>query len=144
MSTFADLQRVQKWLVYRVGRLARVSRFCITEIHTEHLVCRTWDGVIKGTKDVLVARPWLLRCKGERALSTGTVTFVYTGTQARTATAAQIQEQQVIVPEYVVNDEITAISPIVRGTGLTLQDGTVVEWTDMNLDARAWAKKTGT
>ncbi|HOJ76396.1 MAG TPA: hypothetical protein PLL65_20955 [Phycisphaerae bacterium] len=100
-----------------------------------HLVCRTWNGTTEGTTDITVAKPYLLR---ESTTRTG-YTYNYTGDQARTSTKTSDSstEDQVIVPEFVLNDQIWAIS---TDTGVTVGT-TPVKYLDLNVDARAWAKK---
>lgn len=124
-----------------------VRRFVIRSILPEYLVCRPWDGVEEGASDVLVARPFRLRgTETTRTFANGTVTYDgydATGTE-RTATLPDAStEDQVIVPEYVVGDEIVGSRNIVGGTGVTrtFQGRTLpIDWLDLNIDARAWAE----
>lgn len=123
-----------------------VRRFKIKEILQDYMQCAQWDGVKEGPV-TYVAKPLLLRASATtRVFTAGTLTFsdaTSTGSQ-RVATLDATSETQVVVPEYVVDDEIIAIRNIRGKTGLTRMDAGVekdVEWLDMNTDARAWAKQ---
>ena len=106
---------------------------------SDHLVCRTWDGTTEGGGDVAIAKPHKLRNSVTSATIDGVaVTYTYGGTfVTRTATIATIDEDQVIVPRYLVNDLIFAVDSS-GGTAIT---GTLQNKIDLNVDGRAWAKK---
>ena len=119
--------------------LIQMGRFRIKSIQGEYLVCVEWNGATEGTVQINIDRPFLLRTSN---LAHNDATFVYTGNETRTASApAQTDETQVIVPAYVVDDEIIAVKGITRGTGAIGTGNTKVVWEDLNIDARAWAKE---
>ena len=123
-----------------------VRRFKVSAIKPDYLECNTWDGVNTGTATVYVARPPRLRASEEsRTFSGGTVTYsaVSATGATRTATVSGDDEPQVVVPEYVVGDEIFAVRNVTGKTGVVRTvngDEIPVDWLDMNVDGRAWAK----
>ncbi len=122
-----------------IAGLSTLGRFRIKFIEGDFLQCVTWNGVEEGTERINVARPVLLR---KITASHNSVTFVYTDNVTRTASASgQDDETQVIVPAYVVDDEIIAIKGITRGTGAIASGNKQIVWQDLNIDARAWAKQ---
>ena len=122
-----------------LAALAQTGRFRIKTIQGEYLVCVAWDGATEGTEQITVGRPYLLRTAN---LAHNGVTFVYTNDVTRTASkVGETDETQVIVPAYAVDDEITAIKGIERGTGVIGPGSSRVVWQDLNIDARAWAKE---
>jgi hypothetical protein len=65
------------------------------------------------------------------------ITYTPSGTQSRTAASTIGSETQVVVPRYLVNDEIYADEPqggvaVTSPAGITLMD--------CNRDGRAWAE----
>jgi len=126
----------RKTIAYRpIGKGGKVTRFRYKSMGPDYLICRTWDGKTEGTEDVKVAKPYLLRRSTKR---TG-YTYIYTTDYMRTSikTSDGSGELQVIVPAYLKNDEIWAAK---ADTGVTV-GGVDVTYIDLNLDARAWAKK---
>lgn len=116
-----------------------VHRFLIKNIQGDYLVCVRWDGVTEGTESISVSRPMLLRTS---TLSHNGVTFVYTDNVTRTASkTGETDETQVIVPAYVIGDQIFGTKNVFGGTGAISSDGSPIVWHDMNMDARAWAKQ---
>lgn len=72
-----------------------------------------------------------------------TVTYVYTDGNTRTASkSGETDETHVLTPRYVVADMIMVASPIQFGSGLMdiPTTGDAVEWIDLNIDGRQWAK----
>lgn len=124
-----------------------VRRFKISEIKPDYLLCVQWDGITEGAA-TYIAKPFLLRGSATtRTFSGGTLTFGSYTTDGgqREATLDAVSETQVIVPEYVVGDEIVAVRNVRGKTGVTREDADAeveVIWLDMNTDARAWAKKS--
>jgi hypothetical protein len=114
---------------------APVLRLRYKSMGQDHIVCREWDGANEGSIDVLVAKSWLLR--QSTSARTG-YTLAYTDPASRTSTktADGSTESQVVVPSFVLNDEIWAIS---ADTGVTV-GGEAVEFLDLNCDARLWMK----
>jgi len=118
---------------------ALFGRFRIKVIEGDSLLSVTWNGSTEGTEQISIARPILLRTI---TTSHNDVTFVYSDNVTRTASkSGEDDEIQVIVPAYVVDDEIIAIKGIVRGTGAFTSSSTTIVWQDLNIDARAWAKQ---
>ncbi|MEE8306555.1 MAG: hypothetical protein V3R81_04775 [Gammaproteobacteria bacterium] len=128
--------------------LTTIARFEIETIAGDYLICLPFDGLSTATETVdgvdvatrvNVARPELLRTSLD---SHNSVTFVYTDDTTRTASApAETDETQVIVPAYVVGDKIYAMNNIDGDTGVITDADSSVEWIDINVDARAWAKE---
>lgn len=121
-------------------------RFLVVEVRGDYLVCRRAGGdaaVETQDRSVYVAKPYLLRQTPFDGLSRGGISYAYTGTAARTATDEdENTENQVIVPSYVVGDEIVAARGITGGTGTFggADSDVALEWMDLNVDGRAWAK----
>lgn len=117
-----------------------IRRAEILTVGLGYLLCRDPDiGQGESARQrFYVAMPSLLR-----ATSHDEVTFVYTDGNTRTASKeGETDETHVLTPRYVVGDMIMAASPVAFGTGLSgiVDQNTEVEWVDLNLDARAWAK----
>ena len=130
-----------------VSNAPEIRRFKIAEIKPDYMQCTQWDGVKDGPV-TYVAKPFLLRASVKsRSFSGGIIAFsaVTSNGGQRLATLGAVAETQVIVPEYVVGDEIIAVRNVKGKTGVTRPEaGEVKEviWLDMNTDARAWAKKS--
>jgi hypothetical protein len=130
----------------------------------DFVVCNHYDGATEPDDDtpvVLVAKPPQLRktrYNNAEARSGETYTFADADLNAdpplpivRTATNEDDDtEDQVIIPNYEVGDVIYAIKSVIRGTGVvtippnvSAGDGNCqyIEWLDLNVDGRAWAKK---
>lgn len=128
------------------GTVPEVRRLVVAAIAPDYLTCYAFDGLTTGDAPLYVARPPRLRgSEAARTFAGGTVSYSgvnATGT-ARTATLPDDStESQVIVPEYVVGDELFAVRNLAGGTGVTRTAGGAshaVEWLDLNVDARAWA-----
>lgn len=120
-----------------------VQRFKITAIYDDYLVCNPFTDPLADVPDtsqsVPVARPEALRAS---LASENGLTFTYTDEQSRTADDGSTTEAQVVVPTYYVDAIIYAMKSITGGTGLRLDNAeqTIVEWIDMNISGRAWAK----
>lgn len=122
------------------GAAGLIQQFEVKSVEADYLTCRTVTSAGVGTVDVLVAKPYLLR---NAIVSRNGITYSYASTQERTATKSPDTETQVVVPVYVAGDRIFAARAVGGATGV--KDGTrPVRWLDMNIDARAWAKKQGT
>lgn len=138
------------------GKLTTIRRFEIEIIAGDYLTCIPFDGlatatvIINGveiTERINVARPPLLQTS---VASHNDVTFDYEDpdnageflTAQRVASAdGEEDETQVIVPAYVVGDKIYAMNNIDGDTGVITDSDSSVEWIDLNVDARAWAKQ---
>jgi hypothetical protein len=93
-----------------------------------------------------IAKPYLLRYTPFHEQTRNGIEYTYSSYTQRTADDGEDTETQVVVPSYVSGDLIYAVRGVVGGTTVTLS-GTPpppVEWLDLNVDSRAWAKKTGT
>ncbi len=116
-------------------------RFRVKSVAGDWLVCRTWNGEKEGDTDVLVAKSFLLRrSRWDGVLHNG-VTYTYTSDVERTATNGTATETQVVVPAYVVGDEVWATRNCLGGTGVWTPEEEQLVWLDDNRDGRAWAKK---
>ena len=112
---------------------AKIQKFIVTSDQGDYLLCEHFDG----TGSVAIAKPYLLR---RSITSRASITYTYASAAERTATSGATTETQVIVPSYVADDVIYAAMPITGDTDV-LVSGQPVDWIDLNLDARAWAKK---
>jgi hypothetical protein len=124
------------------GGGSQVKRFRLKEVKSEYLVCRTWDGTTEGDSDVNVAKSPKLRCTiTEEGLDGVVYEYAYTSNEERTSTDTDdnTTESQRIVPRFLVDDEIFAIS---CSTGVTDDDDAEIGLMDLNLDARAWAAQS--
>lgn len=119
-----------------------IARFLIEAIEGDYLEGILWDGFTaptSATPRIHVARPFLLRTS---LSSHGDVDFDYTDNVTRTASASgEDDETQVIVPSYEIDDQLIIMRGINGETGVITGAGSVAEWIDMNIDARAWAKE---
>lgn len=126
----------------------RIGRFKIKDVRQNHLVCREWDGSSEGKLDIKIAKPFLLRAELTTRVIGGTeFTYTFTGSEAQEKVAddGSDTETQVVVPRYEFGDEIYAVKGPNRGTGVAITVSGVstdVDWMDMNIDARAWAKQS--
>jgi hypothetical protein len=110
-------------------------RVIIQAIEGDYLECvqvgRTGPSPCTPGVDCLkVARPFMLRTS---LTSHAGVSFTYTNATTRVADAT---ETQVIIPAYVVGDEII-IGRVYEGTGVAAAQA----WIDLNVDGRMWAKE---
>ncbi len=141
--------------------LARLifRRFRIVAFKNDYLHCHTFipkagagdTDEEEGDVVVFVAKPYLLRqtpFDGESIVyPSKTISYTYANQGERTATSGGDEEDQVLIPEYFVDDEIIAIRNIIGSTGVIANDAgdsetTVTEWEDMNTAGRFWAKKS--
>lgn len=89
------------------------------------------------------AKPFLLRQTPFDGSNRGSVHYSYLNSFTRMATTATESEQQVLVPRYLRDDEVWCLNvgdaaPYIR------QAGSPIEWLDLNIDGREWAKVVGT
>lgn len=124
----------------RGGGSAGLKLHRFKSMGTDHLVCRTWDGTTEGSTDIKIAKPDKLRFS-ITAATIDTVALAYsdydTSAQTRSASDGTSSETQVITPRYLVNDLIWAMTC----TTLVTVTGTVLTLLDLNISARAWARK---
>ena len=115
----------------------KIARYRFKSMGTDHLVCRTWDGTTDGASDIFIAKSPKLRFSiTSETIDVLTITYssYNIGSQTRVATGT-ISENQAIVPRFLVNDIIYAVS---ASTGVTVSSSPV-SLIDLNLDARAWS-----
>lgn len=119
-----------------------VTQYRYKSMAGDYIVCKTWDGVDEGTDSVTIAKPYLLRRTPFDGETRNDITYAYTSDFERTATNVdEDEEEQVIVPSYVVDDLIYATGGIVGGTDVFDANDEAVTILDDNRDARAWARK---
>lgn len=118
----------------------RFKRFRVKEVLGDYLRCRPFNGNAEEAQDFLVAKPPLLQRTPFDGLERGGIGYVYTSNEERTATktADSNTETQIVIPGYMVDDILIAVTPIEGGTGVTV-NGKAVVW--MDTSARMWAKK---
>ena len=122
----------------------------------DYLLCRTWDGTKSGAERIPVARPYKLRKTPFDGETRDGISWVYVTSNKRTATRVSDQktETQVVTPVYRgfggdAADTIYAVTGLDGGTDV-VESGNEenptkpVVWLDLNVDARAWAKESGT
>lgn len=141
---------------------SQASRFLVKEVFDDYLRCRTFDGTTEGDTDIKVAKPPELRktpYHGKTIAYTqlgSSFSLSYSYTNAYTRTVTKVaggtgSETQVIVPAYIgaatgdyKGEQIYAITGVGNGTGVVLNPGTQneerVNWLDMNVGGRMWAK----
>lgn len=125
-----------------VGAAGLIQQFEVKSVEADYLTCRTVTSAGVGTVDVPVAKPYLLRnAIVSRTVSGAVITYTYTNTQERVATKTPDTETQVVVPRYEATDRIFAARAVGGATGVKDANKNPVRWLDLNLDARAWAKK---
>lgn len=127
----------------------------ITDIEKfkDALVCAVhWKENDREELTVSVAKPWLLRRVPFDGKTIDEIKYEYSENFARKLTRISTPpvdnpatEDQVIVPAYKVKDIIYVVSAVSQGI---LVDEDVdpkqpVLWLDLNVDGRAWAKKSG-
>jgi len=122
------------------GTLNRPQQFRVQSVGNDHITCHTWDGTTEGTVDVKVAKPYLLRRTPFDGETRDGITYTYSSAVEREADDGADTEDQVIVDSYIEDDIIYAIRRISGGTDVTVS--TVdLQWLDLNIDGRYWAKK---
>lgn len=120
----------------------------LMEVLADHLRCRPWDGETLGEIDFLVAKPWLLRRTPFDNGSRNGIAYVYHTHTTRTASRAAEEEDQIVIPRYVVGDVIYATHNPAGGTGVSVDEEVEgppqqipIVWLDDNRDSRAWAEQ---
>lgn len=119
----------------------KLSLYRFKVMDEDFIVCRTWDGTNEGDKDILIAKPTKLRFSIDTETIdgiVGTYTAYDTTTQTRHASfgSPAVEEDQVIVPRYLVDDEIYVMP---ARTLIVDDDGKDLGLIDINVDGRAWA-----
>lgn len=135
----------------RAGGGGKAHRFLLDGVYADHLVAWPWDGTeVTEPKQFAIAKPFLLQQTPHDGVSRNGYTAGDYNTNATTRTVVRDsdseEEDQILVPNYIIpvgdytGDEIWAVR---APTGLTYMDGEderAIEWLDINVDARAWAK----
>ena len=125
-----------------------ILQFKIISIAGNHLVCQAWDGTNLGITVINVARPPKLRRSVTSELLDGrAIVYDYTSDVTRVASwvgPPATFSNQVIVPRYLAGDIIYAVKPD-GGTGAQTfgnnpNPPVALEYVDLNVDGRAWAK----
>jgi hypothetical protein len=119
-------------------------RFKLKSVQADYLTCRTWDGTTEGSTDIYIAKPPKLRHVASESLVGTTWTYTYSAETGyedgkRSASDGTNTEKQVVIPVYVIGDEIFASTPD-NGTDVTVS-ATELTYLDLNVDGRAWARK---
>ena len=83
-----------------------------------------------------IAKPWLLRKTPFDGKTRNGFTYTYSGSQSRESNNGSTTENQELIPGYVINDIIYAIS---TPTDVKIEEE-FVTWVDLNVDGRMWAK----
>jgi hypothetical protein len=115
----------------------RVERFTLTGVAQEYIsATRISDGAA-----VNIAKPYKLRASNTSASIEGvTVTYTSQGPQARKAQTLVDSEIQIIIPRYLGGDIIYAVK-VEGNSGVTVPGGAAIEYIDLNVDGRAWARE---
>jgi hypothetical protein len=121
------------------GGGGQAQMYRLKSVDGDHLNCHTWDGVTEGVENVVIRKSFKLRNSITQATLDGVLTtYTYAAgvdslNRIRTASAQGSTEAQIVLPRWLVNDEIIAISvPVAGGVSILI---------DRNGDGRAWAKK---
>jgi hypothetical protein len=99
---------------------------------TDFIVCTTTGGA-----RVDVAKPYLLRRTPFDGQSRNGIAYTYGGLDERTAARQNIIEDQLIVPRYVIGDQIV----VLRGLDTGARVAPIITSLDLNVDGRQWARK---
>lgn len=115
----------------------------IIEILQDHYVVQEWDGDAVFGDEFNVAKPTKLRGSiTTETIDGDAITYDYTGYTTdyiqRLAEFDGAEEKQVVVPHWLAEDLIWALE--VTETGVQVSS-VEVTWLDLNIDARAWARK---
>jgi hypothetical protein len=125
---------------HRLQRGHGVVRMRFKSVQADHIVCRFWDGTTESDTDVLVARQPQLR---NSLTSEGPFTYTYTTFTEREADDGVDTETQVVVPEYIVDQEVRVW--LVSGNpGVTVAGAPDEDLIFEEATTRMWAKKAGT
>ena len=116
----------------------RHQQFAVVKVATDYVVCNRSSSISSEGGEVKVALPYLLRRTPFDGLSRNSISYTYASAIQRTAGGS---ETQLITPGYVAGDIIYGISGVSGGTGVSDEGELPVDWLDLNLDGRAWAKE---
>lgn len=133
------------------GKSIQLKMFKVDRLDTDVIICFTWNGIEKGTDEIKVALPFLLRqtpfdVTTRIGAARAGIEYEYSDNNKRLATNVDDEEEdQIIVDSYEVDDIIFAMKGIFGGTSLYHDDPTnekPVVWLDTNVDGRYWALDT--
>lgn len=129
-----------------VGTLI-IRQFQITGMDGDYFEAKAYDGTTQTGSAIKIAKPFQLRrtpFDGEY-ISGLQVSYSYSSDTTRTATHDDEDEEQLVIPKYLIDfSVIFAVKPVAGSTGVTWFDGegdVPIGWLDLNLDARAWARE---
>lgn len=134
------------WVMTPTGKAsAAIGQFQILDSvnQPDFITGYTWDGTTRGNTIIKIAKPYTLRKTPfhNRGTFAG-ISYNYTSNIQRIATRTSqsptTTETQVIVPGYRIFAVIYAAKGIVDFAGEGVPSG--VEWLDLNVDGRQWAK----
>lgn len=108
------------------------------------LKCRTWDGVVEGSTDVWILKPYKLRKINAQIVGGSTIVYTWDATylQRTASIGTSIVEVQTIIPRYIAPysgyaGDIIHAGKLKYPQIVNLQ---TIEYVDLNVDGRAWAK----
>lgn len=143
-ARIAQLERAITKLPVRVaqggGGSLQVKRFALwttTPVGADYIIVDDGSG-----NQLKIAKPYLLRQTPFDGNTLDGLTYSYTDGTERNVDDGTDNENQIIVPSYTIktNGVIYAAKGISGGTGVTVDDEDLT-WLDINVDARAWARK---
>ena len=114
----------------------------LVSIHGDYLICHPWDGATESDRELLVAKPYLLRRTPFDGETRNGIDYDYHTHVTRTATKGGETEDQIVIPRYVTGDILYATFNVAGGTSV-LDTETRVEWLDDNRDGRALSQEFG-
>ncbi len=119
-----------------------IYQLILVEEFGDYLECNTWDGTNQGTQSILIAKPPLIQASYLDGFNDGTYTYASTGVNTMTVTkiSDSTTEDWQITLDYVVGDFIYAVGGIRGGIDQVDADGNDLDFIDLNLDGRTWAK----
>lgn len=114
----------------------------IKTIQDDYLECKPFEnGAEDSSADTIyVARPFTLRRTPWDGQTVAGVSYSYTGSDARVASAAgEEDESQIIIPAYIADQSVIIIGYLQYPIQLSVQLPLATRYFDMNTDGRAWA-----
>jgi len=115
-----------------------IQQFAVRSVQDDYLICQAWDGGFLSGIDVQVAKPFLLKNSFFDGQTVDGVSYTYLDVNTREATDGTTTETQLVTPSYFLDATIYAVKDVIGGVDL---NGSGIEWLDLNVDGRAWAKQ---
>ena len=115
-----------------------IQQFSVVSVHDDYLICQAWDGEFLSGINVQIAKPFLLKNSFFDGFSYDGVSYTYIDVNTREATDGTTTETQIVTPAYSIEATIYAVRDVLGGVDL---NGSGIEWLDLNVDGRAWAKE---